>query len=89
MEEAETRNQSHGAETANPSRAQHRDNHSEGGDEPTRAEPGEGVGEMMSEAERAIEEHEGAICPEDCGCKEYIIYLQKKLAQKVPFLLAF
>lgn len=29
----------------------------------------------------AIEEHEAALCPEDYGCKEYIAFLRKKVAE--------
>ncbi len=29
--------------------------------------------------QRAIEEHEGQLCPEDWGCKEYIAHLTAKL----------
>lgn len=29
-------------------------------------------------AQRAIEEHEAEICPEDYGCEEYIAYLKKR-----------
>jgi hypothetical protein len=28
----------------------------------------------------AIEEHEGALCPEDMGCREYIAALQQQIA---------
>jgi hypothetical protein len=32
--------------------------------------------------QRAMEEHNAALCPEDWGCKEYIGWLRKALAEK-------